>query len=222
VVAGKLLDTGLLEEDLDAVREGAANLEKQIENIRLFGIPVVVAINRFTTDTAREVGTVREIAMRAGAFAAVESNLWAEGGGGGRELAETVMEAADQPSAFRFLYDLDLPIREKIRMIATRVYGAAEVDFSPKAAKQIAHYTELGFGRLPVCMAKTHLSLSHDPKLKGRPRDFEFPIREVRLSAGSGFIYPLAGDLHTMPGLPVVPAGTGIDIDEHGNVVGLF
>ena len=212
----------LLEEDIQAIRDGAGNLEKQIENITTFGVPVVVAINRFTTDTVREIDTIREIALNAGAYAAVESTLWADGGKGGLELAEKVAEAAELPSSFKFLYDLDQPITEKIDAIAKRIYGAASVDYSPKSMKQIRRFTDLGFGNLPICMAKTHLSLSHDPKLKGRPENFELPIREVRLSAGSGFIYPLVGEMRTMPGLPTVPAGANIDIDENGNTVGLF
>jgi formate--tetrahydrofolate ligase len=222
VVAGKLLDTGLLEENVDAVIGGSGNLVKQIENIRLFGVPVVVAINRFDTDTEAEIETIRLIAKEAGARDAVVSTLWAEGGRGGLELARAVIEAADEPSDFRFLYDLGLPIREKIMTIATKVYGASGVDFSPLASRQIDRFTELGFGALPICMAKTHLSLSHDPKVKGRPSGFELPIREARLSAGAGFVYPLVGEMRTMPGLPTVPAGASIDIDEQGRVVGLF
>lgn len=222
VVAGKLLDTGLLEENIDAINEGAGNLVKQIENMRLFGVPVVVAINRFTTDTDRELEAVRKIAKDAGAFDAVESTMWAEGGKGGDDLAKAVIKAAESPSDFHFLYELDIPIKEKIKTIATKIYGASRVDFSPKSSKQIEKFTQMGFDKLPICMAKTHLSLSHDPKLKGRPQGFELPIREVRLSAGAGFIYPLVGEMKTMPGLPTVPAGTNIDIDENGNVVGLF
>ena len=221
VVAGKLLDTGLLEENVEAVIEGSGNLVKQIENIHLFGVPVVVAINRFDSDTGAEIDTIRRIAKEAGARDAVVSTLWAEGGRGGLELARAVIETANEPSEFRFLYDLDLPIRDKIKIIATKVYGASGVDFSPLASRQIDHFTELGFGNLPVCMAKTHLSLSHDPKLKGRPSGFELPIREARLSAGAGFVYPLVGEMRTMPGLPTVPAGAHIDIDEQGRVVGL-
>ncbi|MCE5251694.1 formate--tetrahydrofolate ligase [bacterium] len=222
VVAGKLLDTGLLKENIKAVEEGAGNLVKQIENIRLFGVPVVVAINRFDTDTAREHKTVKRIALEAGAQAAVVSNMWAKGGKGGVELAEAVIEAAETPTDFRFLYELDAPLKEKIMAIATRIYGASGVDFSPLATKQIDHFTALGFGNLPICMAKTHLSLSHDSRLKGRPVGFELPIREVRLSAGAGFVYPLVGEIRTMPGLPTVPAGANIDIDDDGKVVGLF
>jgi formate--tetrahydrofolate ligase len=222
VVAGKLLDTGLLEENLGAIEDGAGNLVKQIENIRIHGVPVVVAVNRFDTDTDREIETIRRIAREAGARDAVVSTLWAEGGPGGVDLARAVIAAAEGPSDFRFLYDLDLPVREKISIIATRIYGASGVDFSPLAVKQIERYTELGYGALPVCMAKTHLSLSHDPRLKGRPANFELPIREVRLSAGAGFIYPLVGEMRTMPGLPTVPAGANIDIDDQGRVRGLF
>lgn len=222
VVAGKLLDTGLLEEDIEAIEAGSGNLIKQIENIRLFGIPVVVAVNRFDTDTDREIATIRRIAVEAGAQDAVVSTLWADGGRGGVDLARAVVDAAESPSHFRFLYNLDIPVREKIRTIATKVYGASSVAFSPLASRQIDRYTEQGFGNLPICMAKTHLSLSHDPKLKGRPTGFELPIREVRLSAGAGFIYPLVGEMHTMPGLPTVPAGAGIDIDEEGRIIGLF
>ncbi|MHB9031164.1 MAG: formate--tetrahydrofolate ligase [Candidatus Latescibacterota bacterium] len=222
VVAGKLLDTGLLEENIGAIEDGSGNLIKQIENICIHGVPVVVAVNRFDTDADRELETVRRIAREAGARDAVVSTLWAEGGRGGADLARAVAGAAESPSDFRFLYDLDLPVREKIRIIATKIYGASGVDFSPLAAKQIDRYTALGFGKLPICMAKTHLSLSHDPRLKGRPREFELPIREVRLSAGAGFIYPLVGEMRTMPGLPTVPAGANIDIDDQGKVTGLF
>ncbi|MHB9028049.1 MAG: formate--tetrahydrofolate ligase [Candidatus Latescibacterota bacterium] len=222
VVAGKLLDTGLLEENIEAIEEGSGNLIKQIKNIRLFGVPVVVAINRFSTDTHKELEAIHRIAIEAGARDAVVSNLWAEGGKGGVDLARAVIEAAESPSIFRFLYELDIPVREKINTIATKVYGASSVAYSPLASKQIDHYTELGYGNLPICMAKTHLSLSHDPKLKGRPTGFDLPIREVRLSAGAGFIYPLVGEMRTMPGLPTVPAGANIDIDENGQVVGLF
>ena len=222
VVAGKLLDTGLLEENIPAIEDGSGNMVKQIENISLFGVPVVVAINRFTTDTDREVEAVRRIALEAGACAAEVSTLWADGGEGGTDLAKAVIEAAEQPSKFNYLYDLEQPLKDKIDIIATRIYGASSVDYSPKSSRQIKRYTEMGYGNLPICMAKTHLSLSHDPKLKGRPEGFELPIREVRLSAGAGFVYPLVGEMRTMPGLPTVPAGANIDIDENGRIVGLF
>ncbi len=222
VVAGKLLDTGLLTEDLDALAAGGCNLVKQIENIRQFGVPVVVAINRFDTDTDAELDLVRRIAREAGAWGAVVSTLWAEGGAGGEDLARAVIEAAESPSEFRLLYPDELPLRDKIERIATKIYGAGSVAFSPRASRELDQYTAMGFGTLPVCMAKTHLSLSHDPRLKGCPKGFELPVREVRLSAGAGFIYPLTGEIRTMPGLPTVPAGTNVDIDEDGRVVGLF
>jgi formate--tetrahydrofolate ligase len=222
VVAGKLLDTGLLEENIEAIEQGAVNMVKQIENIRLFGVPVVVAINRFDSDTDREIDVIRRIALEAGATDAVESTQWADGGAGGTELAEAVIAAAEMPSEFRMLYEDELPLRDKIELIATKVYGAASVAFSPRASRELARYTEHGFGTLPICMAKTHLSLSHDPKLKGRPEGFEMPVREVRLAAGAGYVYPLTGNVRTMPGLPTVPAGAGVDIDENGRVVGLF
>ena len=222
IIAGKPLDKGLFEENLDAVKEGAANMIKQIENIHLFGLPVVVAINRFTEDTQREIDLVEKIALDAGAFAAVESTMWADGGQGGVDLAHAVIEAVESPSDFRFLYPDEMSIEEKIETIATKIYGASGVEYSPKAKRQIRQFTDQGYGHLPIGMAKTHLSLSHDPNLKGRPEGFVVPIREARISAGAGFIYPLLGEMRTMPGLPTVPAGTKIDIDENGRVVGLF
>ncbi len=222
IIAGKPLDKGLIEENLDAVQEGAGNMIKQIENIHLFGLPVVVAINRFTEDTQHEIDLVEKIAIDAGAFAAVESTMWADGGQGGVDLARAVIEAAESPSDFRFLYPDEMSIEKKIETIATKIYGASGVEYSPKAKRQIRQFTDQGYGHLPICMAKTHLSLSHDPSLKGRPEGFVVPIREARISAGAGFIYPILGEMRTMPGLPTVPAGTQIDIDENGRVVGLF
>ena len=221
VVAGKPLSDALKTENVEAVEKGAENLAKHIENARLFGVPVVVAINRFTTDTDAEVSAVRRIALAAGAEAAVESTVWANGGAGGAELAEAVVAAAEKPSSFRFLYPLEASIKEKIETIATRVYGADGVDYLPEAEAKIRLYTRLGYDRLPICMAKTHLSLSHDPNLKGRPRGFRVPIRDLRASVGAGFIYPLLGEMRTMPGLPSVPGGERIDIDDQGRVVGL-
>jgi formate--tetrahydrofolate ligase len=222
VVAGKPLSQQLLNEDIDAVEQGAANLEKQIENIRLFGLPVVVAINRFTTDTDKEIDAVRKKALAAGADDAVVSDVWAKGGEGGVELARAVVKAADKPAHFKFLYSLDESIKQKIEKIAKSVYGAQKVEYSPEAEKKIELYTKLGYDKLPICMAKTHLSLSHDPELKGRPAGFTVPIRDIRLAAGAGFLYPLCGQMRTMPGLPSDPAGTRIDLDENDNVVGLF
>jgi formyltetrahydrofolate synthetase len=222
VVAGRPLDPGLTREDLKAVEDGCANLDKQIENARLFGVPVVVAINAFQTDTPAEVQLVRERAVAAGAEGAFVSHVWARGGAGGEELAAAVLAATKKPRQFRFLYELDRPIKEKIETIATKIYGADGVDYLPPAEQQIKKYTDLGYGGLPVCMAKTHLSLSHDPALKGRPRGFRVPIREVRASMGAGFLYPLLGEMRTMPGLPSEPNTWKIDLDESGNVIGLF
>jgi formate--tetrahydrofolate ligase len=222
VVAGRPLDPGLAREDLAAVEAGCANLEKQIENARLFGVPVVVAVNRFATDTDAEVALVERRAVAAGAEAAVLCDVWARGGAGGEALARAVMAAAGKPGRFEFLYPLEAPIKAKIETIATKIYGAEGVDYLPLAERQIKTFTDLGYAALPVCMAKTHLSLSHDPALKGRPRGFRVPIREVRASPGAGFLYPLLGDMRTMPGLPSDPAACRVDIDERGNVVGLF
>jgi formate--tetrahydrofolate ligase len=222
VVAGKALSKELLKEDIEAIEQGAVNLEKHIENIRLFGVPVVVAINRFTTDTDNEVEAVRKIARDCGADDAVVSEVWARGGEGGLELARAVVDAADKPAHFKFLYSLDAPIKKKIEKIATSIYGASKVEYLPEALKKIELYTKLCFDKLPICMAKTHLSLSHDPELKGRPRGFTIPIRDIRVAAGAGFLYPLCGKMRTMPGLPMEPAGQYIDLDENGRVIGLF
>ncbi|MGH7321657.1 MAG: formate--tetrahydrofolate ligase [Candidatus Rokuibacteriota bacterium] len=222
VVAGKPLDPGLTREDRQAVEDGCGNLEKQVENARLFGVPVVVAINAFDTDTDAEVELIRQRALAAGAEGAYRSEVWAKGGAGAEELAAAVLKAAEKPKQFRFLYELARPITEKIETIATLIYGADGVDYSPAAERQIKSYTELGFGDLPICMAKTHLSISHDPALKGRPRGFRVPIREIRASMGAGFLYPLLGEMRTMPGLPSEPNTWKIDLDADGNVVGLF
>jgi formate--tetrahydrofolate ligase len=223
IVAGKPLDPALTEENVEAVRTGASNLAKQIENVRLFGVPVVVAINAFPTDTAAEVQAIREVSFEAGAHAAVVATHFVDGGAGAADLAKAVWEAAAEGAPnFRLLYPDDAPLGEKIHTIATQVYGAAGIDVSPLAAKAIKRYEAMGFGNLPVCMAKTQYSLSHDPNLKGRPSGFTVPIRDVRLSAGAGFITPLVGEMRTMPGLPSRPGGEKIDIDADGNIVGLF
>jgi methylenetetrahydrofolate dehydrogenase (NADP+)/methenyltetrahydrofolate cyclohydrolase/formyltetrahydrofolate synthetase len=182
----------------------------------------VVAINRFQYDTPAEIALVKKIAEEAGAHAAVPSNHWAEGGKGAMELAEAVVDACEQPNDFRFLYPLELSIKEKIETIASRVYGADGVDYSPLAEQQIAAYEKAGFGNLPMCMAKTHLSISHDPAWKGVPQGFVLPIREVRASVGAGFIFPLCGEMRTMPGLPSRPVFLQVDLDDDGKVVGLF
>ncbi len=209
-------------ENVEAVVAGSANLAKHIENIKLFGLPVVVVFNRFPTDTDAELAAAREAALAAGADFAVESHVWAEGGAGGVELAEAVVEACAQPSDFRFLYPLDATIMEKIETICTRIYGAAGVEYSPTARRKIRRFEEQGLGDLPICMAKTHLSLSHDPKLKGRPTGFVVPIEDIRAAVGAGFLYPLCGEIRTMPGLPTRPAAVDVDIDADGNIVGLF
>ncbi len=181
-----------------------------------------MAINKFTADTDKEIELVRKISIDSGADDAVMSDVWANGGEGGKELAESVVKAADKPGKFKFLYELDIPIKEKIETIATRMYGAKEVDFSPVAEKKLKQFTEMGYDNLPICMAKTHLSLSHDPKLKGRPQNYIFPVRDIMASVGAGFLYPLCGQMRTMPGLPTTPAGNNVDIDKDGKVKGLF
>jgi len=222
IVPGKPMDPGLLSEDLDAVEKGCSNLEAHIANMKKFGIPVVVAINHFTNDTEKEVELVRLRAQAAGADEVALSEVWAKGGEGGRELAEAVVRACEKPSDFKFLYPDSASIKEKIETIATEIYGAAGVDYSPAAEAKVKLYTEMGLSHLPICMAKTHLSLSHDPTLKGRPTGFRLPVRDIRASVGAGFLYPLCGDMRTMPGLPSHPAGMDIDIDENGVVSGLF
>jgi methylenetetrahydrofolate dehydrogenase (NADP+)/methenyltetrahydrofolate cyclohydrolase/formyltetrahydrofolate synthetase len=222
VVAGRPLDRAYTEENLELVEKGFVNLAKNIQIAKMYGIPVVVAINQFKYDTPAEVKLVKRLAEESGAYAAVPSNHWAKGGEGAIELGEAVVDACDQPSDFQFLYPLDLSIKEKIETIASKVYGADGVDYSPEAEKQIASYEKAGFGKLPICMAKTHLSISHNPSLKGVPTGFVVPIREVRASVGAGFIYPLLGEMRTMPGLPSRPVFMNVDLDEDGKVVGLF
>ncbi|MFQ5455027.1 MAG: formate--tetrahydrofolate ligase [Nitrospirota bacterium] len=223
VVAGKPLSEEFLKENVEVLEKGCENLEKHIENMRLFGVPVVVAINAFATDTEREIEAVRQKALAAGADAAVQSTHWENGGKGAEELARVVVEAAERPSDFSFLYPLEASIKEKIEAIATKIYGADGVSYLPAAQKKIDIYTKMGFDKLPICMAKTHLSISHDPTLKNRPTGFTVPIRDIRASVGAGFLYPLLGDMRTMPGLPSIPAGEKVDLDlETGKIVGLF
>jgi len=218
----KINEEALKKEDVEAVKKGGSNLEKHIENMKLFGVPVVVAINRFLYDTDSEIAAIKEIAIKASASDAVVSEVWEKGGEGGIDLAKAVIKVCGEKSDFRFLYPLDMSIEEKIDTIAKKIYGAKEVSYSAEAKKKIERYTKLGYDKLPICMAKTHLSLSHDPELKARPKDFILPIRDVRISAGAGFLYPLCGQMRTMPGLPSVPAGTKVDIDSDGKIVGLF
>ncbi len=221
VVAGKPLDPEMTRENLPALEEGLPNLTAHIEICRRFGLPVVVAINAFPTDTPAEWALVERAALEAGALAAVPSTHFADGGAGAADLARAVVEAASHPASFDFLYPLDIGIKQKIETIATQIYGAGAVEYSEEAEERIATFTRFGYAHLPVCMAKTQLSLSHDPRLKGRPTGFTLPIRDVRLSAGAGFVYPLCGTMLTMPGLPSDPAGAQVDIDEHGRIVGL-
>lgn len=222
IVPGKPLAEGLTSENLDALERGMGNLVKQIENARKFGVNVVVAINAFPTDTEKEHALIKKYAIEAGADDAVVSTVHADGGKGGMELAQAIVKAAEKPSDFAPLYSSDMPIAKKMEIVAKEIYGADGIGIYPQAKKAIAWLEDNGYGNLPVCMAKTHLSLSHDPKLKGRPTGFTVPVKNVVLSAGAGFVYALTGDIRTMPGLPSVPAGNNIDIDENGKVVGLF
>ena len=222
VIAGKPLPEELVKENLPALERGAANLVKHIENARLFGVPVVVAINHFPTDTDREIDLVEQVARDVGAEGAYLSDVFTKGGAGAISLAEAVALACSRPSKFKLLYNDDLPIKEKINRIVTQIYGGEGVDYSSVAEQKLKLYTGLGYGKMPVCMAKTHLSLSHDEKLKGRPRGFRVPVRDIRAAIGAGFLSPLCGDIRTMPGLPSVPAGARVDLDDEGRVVGLF
>src|SRR5215218_9515859 len=221
VRAGKPLPEGMQEENPDDVYAGAANLKKQIENIRLHGVSPVVAINAFPTDYETEYDAIREIAGEMSARVAVCSHF-SDGGAGAVELAEAVAEAAEEPTEFAFLYPDEAPLREKIETIAKEVYGARGVEYDLIASRQLDSYQKNGFGELPICMAKTHLSISSDPSLKGAPTGWMLPVREVRASVGAGFVYPICGDVRTMPGLSASPAAEGIDVDENGEIVGLF
>ena len=223
VVPGRPLDPVYTEENLDLLEKGSANLAAHIENVKKFGVPAVVAVNRFPTDTDAEVELVKKMALAAGAEEAVLTDHWAEGGDGAVELAEAVAAACEKPSNFEFLYPLDWSIKQKIEKIATDIYGAAGVSYEAVATRQIKKFEEAGFGELPICMAKTHLSISHDAALKGRPTGFTMPVREVRASVGAGFIYPLVGTMRTMPGLASKSAYMNVDIDlDTGKVIGLF
>ena len=223
VVAGRPLDPAYLNENLDLLKAGLGNLLAHIGIARKYGIPVVVAVNSFATDTPAELEMVRKAAVEeGGAEAAVVANHWELGGEGAVDLAKEVVKAAEKPSQFRFLYPVDLTIKEKIEIIAREVYGADGVDYEPLAEERIQAYTDLGFDKLPICMAKTHLSLSHDANLKGVPKGYRIPVRDVRASVGAGFLYPLLGTMSTMPGLPTRPGFYDVDIDlETGQVVGL-
>jgi formate--tetrahydrofolate ligase len=220
IVAGKPLPDAILAENPDEVHAGGANLRKQLENMQVHGVTPVVAINVFPGDHQGDIDAIKEIAAEFGARSAVSTHF-SDGGRGAAELAEAVVEAAAEPSEFAVLYPDDMSLRDKIDTVATRVYGADGVDYSAAANKQLDTYEAAGFGRLPVCIAKTHLSISSDPSLKGAPTGWTLPVREVRASVGAGFVYPICGDMRTMPGLGKTPAAMQIDIDEHGDIVGL-
>ena len=223
VVAGRPLSDEYLKENLDLLAKGLPNLAAHVRNARRYGVPAVVAVNRFSSDTEAEIALVRKAALEAGAEDAVMSDHWAAGGAGAAALARAVMAACDKPADFRFLYPLEWDIKRKIETIAAEMYGAEGVDYAPAAEAKISLYTRLGYDRLPICMAKTHLSLSHNPAWKGVPTGFRFPVRDVKASVGAGFLYPIAGEMRTMPGLPTRPAFYDVDIDpETGKVVGLF
>jgi formate--tetrahydrofolate ligase len=222
VVAGKPLDPELLAKDPGAMEIGLENLRRHIEIVRMHGIPPVVAVNRFGTDHQEEIDLILKKAMEFGAEAAAVSEVHARGGAGGAELAEAVVKAAEKGSTVEFLYPDEAPIEEKINTLATKVYGADGVEYSPEARASLEKIESWGYGHLPICMAKTHLSISHDKDMKGAPSGYVFPIRDIRLSAGAGFVYPLAGDMMLMPGLGSRPALRDIDIDENGEIQGLF
>ncbi len=222
VVAGKPLANAYTQENLDLLEKGCSNLVRMIADVRAFGIPVVVAVNRFKDDTDNEVALVRRLAKEAGAADAVVSNHWAEGGAGAVELGKAVIAAFEKKSDFHFLYSLDLSIKEKIEKIVKEIYGGAGVTYSPEAEKKVELYTRQGFNKLPICMAKTQYSLSHDPELKGAPSGFTVPVRDIRASVGAGFLYPLLGTMATMPGLSTRPGYYDVDLDTAtGRIIGL-
>jgi formyltetrahydrofolate synthetase len=223
VVAGKPLASEYTDENLDLLKAGLANLERHIQNARKFGVNVVVAVNSFATDTPAEVELIRKAALDFGAMDAVVSTHWADGGKGAKKLAEAVIKAAAKPSNFEFLYPLENSIKSKIETIAKEIYRADGVDYSPEAEEQIERYTRLGFDKLPICMAKTHLSFTTDATKKNAPTGFRISVREIRASVGAGFLYPILGDMRTMPGLPTRPSFYDVDLDmKTGKVLGLF
>jgi formate--tetrahydrofolate ligase len=220
IVAGKPLPEALLAENPDEVQMGGANLRKQLENMQIHGCTPVVAINVFPGDHQADIDAIHEIAAEFGARAAVSTHF-SDGGKGAAELATAIKEAAEEPSEFKVLYPNEASLKDKIHAVATKVYGADGVEYSAQANKQLQTYTDAGFDNLPVCIAKSHLSLSHDPNLKGAPTGWTLPVREVRASVGAGFVYPICGDMRTMPGLGKTPAAHTIDIDADGNVINL-
>jgi formate--tetrahydrofolate ligase len=221
-IKGRQLDKRLFKENLEAIDEGCANLQKQIKNITIFGIPVVVAINRFITDTEKELALVKKRAKFSGATSAVVSEVWRYGSGGGLKLAKAVMSASRKSGRrLKFLYPLDLPIKDKIKNVAKELYGAGKVTYSAVAERKIRLYKKMGYGELPVCIAKTHLSLGPNPEVKGVPTGFVLPVRDMHISIGAGFITPICGSIRTMPGLPSNPIGAEIDISSKGEIRGL-
>jgi formate--tetrahydrofolate ligase len=222
IIPGKPIDPALIEENVADVEAGAVNMIRHLENLRKFGVNPVVAINVFEQDTDKEIEAVKEIAAAAGSMGVAVSRHWSDGGQGAIELAEMVVSACDAPNNFQLLYPDHISIKEKIETIATEIYRADGVDYAPSVNRKIRNYEEQGIDNLPICMAKTPLSLSDNPKLKGAPDGFRISITDIRASAGAGFIYPLCGDVRTMPGLGKTPAAINVDIDENDNVVGLF
>ena len=218
---GGVSKEALSQENLQALALGLENLEAHLDILSHFGLPVVIALNKFSSDTEKEVNMVREAAEKRGARIAL-SEVWEKGGDGGIELAREVLAATEENKTYKPLYDLDLPLREKIKTIATKIYGADDVEYTPQALSTVKDLEERGFGKLPVCMAKTQLSISDDPKKLGRPKNYKINVREVRISAGAGFIVAICGNIMTMPGLPKKPAAESIDIDSDGNITGLF
>jgi len=216
MTVGKPLDEGIEKENLKAVELGAANLKKQIRNVTIYGLPCVVAINRFDTDSDKEVALVKRIALESGAHSCVISEVFAKGSKGGIDLGKAVIRASEAKNSFKFLYASTSSIKDKMERIAKDIYGAKAVSYEPLAQANVETYEKLGLGNLPICVAKTHLSLSHDPALKGAPKDFVLPIREIRPSAGAGFLYALCGKILTMPSLPSHPVGECIDVDAKG------
>ncbi len=222
VVAGRPLDHAYTSENLELLEKGMPNMVRHIHNARRYGVPVVIAVNSFKDDTEAEIELVRKYAVEAGAEGAYKCTHWMHGGKGAIELAEAVIKAAQKPKNFEFLYPLDISIKDKIETIA-KFYGAEGVDYSPEAEAKVELYTRLGFDKLPICMAKTHLSFTDKPEIKGAPTGFRVPIRDIRASAGAGFLYPLVGSMRTMPGLPTRPVFFDVDLDlKTGKVLGLF
>jgi methylenetetrahydrofolate dehydrogenase (NADP+)/methenyltetrahydrofolate cyclohydrolase/formyltetrahydrofolate synthetase len=223
VVAGKPLAAEYTDENLDLLRKGLPNLRRHVQNALKYGVNVVVAVNYFSSDTPAEVEVVRQAALEAGAMDAIVSTHWMNGGEGALQLAQAVIRAADHPTHFKFLYPLELPIREKMEIICKEIYGADGIELLPEAQAKLELYTKLGFDKLPLCMAKTHLSFTHDASIKGAPSGFTVPVRDIRASVGAGFLYPLLGEMRTMPGLPTRPVFYDVDLDlDTGKVLGLF